>query len=152
MQRVKQVEKIQHLGFVSSGSHIKVDIATWPSTNVLRWANEPANFKDAFHIYGVSKLLFMYGFQALVLHAKDQNGILGPVVNAVCPGVIRTNIGHGFADIRGWWARPLVWLWQLVKAAPTVEGTKCLVNLATTKEEEHGQFKRPWLTDEEYAM
>jgi len=94
----------------------------------------------------------MYGFQSLAELARSKQGTPDPIVNCVCPGTIKTNIAHGFVDTKGALMAPIIWIWMWLKASPAVEGTKSLVNIGAMGPESHGLFKRPYMTDEEYAL
>lgn len=71
-----------------------------------------------------------------------------PVVNSVCPGIVKTGIIRAF-EAKGLFyklvANFIMW-WQ--GALPAEEGAKSLV--VTSLSDKHGKFRRPWGTDEEY--
>jgi len=90
-----------------------------------------------------SKSLFLCLEKLLIIRPN-------PIINAVCPGFIKTNIGHTYAE-RGIVYKLLLAIFNALKAAPSDVGARSLVLAATTKEEEHGTFRRPYMTDDEYA-
>jgi hypothetical protein len=72
-----------------------------------------------------------------------------PIVNSVCPGMIKTNITRDFTkDSLFFTMVEKVFMW--IKAAPVERGGKSLVLATTTNEAQHGMFLRPYMTDEEY--
>ena len=80
--------------------------------------------------------------------ADDASGSPSPIVNSVCPGLVKTDISRGFKNkglIFKWIEGIFMW-W---KANPAAEGAKALVVATTT--DDHGKFQRPYLTDEEYT-
>jgi hypothetical protein len=73
-----------------------------------------------------------------------------PIINTVCPGLIKTNIARSFAEKRFFYKLAThLFLW--LKANPADVGAKSLVLVATTTPEQHGMFRRPYMTDKEYA-
>lgn len=148
MRSIKKADQIQHLGFTSSTSHLMSDISTWPSTNVLKFLNTKEEFKNAFHAYENSKLLLEYAIQEVTALATNKNGKPDPIVNSVCPGRIRSNIGHAFAE-RNPLLVPVLKLWLWIGSNPTDVGARSLVKLGATKPEEHGKFKTPTMPVEE---
>lgn len=67
-----------------------------------------------------------------------------PIVSSVCPGFVKTDIGRGYSF------QLFLQFFFWMKAMPTDVGAKALVMLGTTTPEQHGQFRRPYLTDEQY--
>jgi NAD(P)-dependent dehydrogenase (short-subunit alcohol dehydrogenase family) len=62
MRSVKQPGKVQHLGIVGSGNHIRVDIkaSEFPKKDVLKHFNDQKYFKGGQPTYSLSKLLVHY--------------------------------------------------------------------------------------------
>jgi hypothetical protein len=71
-----------------------------------------------------------------------------PIVNSVCPGLIKTDISRGFKN-KGLIFKWIEGLFMWWKAMPPSEGAKALVVATTT--DDHGTFRRPYLTNEQYA-
>jgi hypothetical protein len=76
---------------------------------------------------------------------------ISPIVNTVCPGIVSTGIARSFGG--GVWGMECVakaYMAFALKAVSADVGARSLVLAAKTKPEEHGTFRRPYLTDEEY--
>lgn len=76
MRAVRQPGKVQHLGIVGSGTHTKVDIRApgFPKKDVLKYFNEPKNFKGGQLIYALSKLLVHYAALEVAKLAVQPDG------------------------------------------------------------------------------
>ena len=70
---------------------------------------------------------------------------LSPIVNSVCPGFVKTDIARTFS------MQFILQIFYWMKATPTDFGANTLVLLGTTTPEQHGEFHRPYFTDEQYA-
>jgi hypothetical protein len=66
-------------------------------------------------------------------------------VNSVCPGFLKTDIARTFS------MQFVLHFFYWMKAIPTYVSANTLVLLGTTTPEQHGEFHRPYFTDEQYA-
>ncbi|KAH7411510.1 hypothetical protein BKA64DRAFT_663616 [Cadophora sp. MPI-SDFR-AT-0126] len=151
LRQIKKTGQIQHLGFVGSSSHyISPDISKWPTQDVLQTFNKKENFVSGLHNYAISKLLFHYGALELSKLAIDDDGNPSPIINIVCPGMIRTNIARGFAN-KGPLYKLIEAAFMFIRCNPADVGARSLVLMGDTTKEEHGTFRNPMLSREEYA-
>lgn len=146
----------QHLGIVSSGLHVMPNIqaATFPKEDILQYWNEPGNFKPgggSDGSYSLSKLLMMYGADRITRLARDKQGNPSPIVNTMCPGVCKSDLGRQYAA-KGAAVRALIWFFFATFAKSTENGARTLVLAAMTGPDEHGKFIRHYGTEEQYAM
>lgn len=65
--------------------------------------------------------------------------------------MIRTNIARDFVG-RGYLFKLIEMFYMSMKANPADVGARSLILVATTTPDQHGAFKSPVLTDEEYAV
>jgi hypothetical protein len=66
-------------------------------------------------------------------------------VNSVCPGFLNTDIAQTFS------IQFVLHFFYWMKTIPTDVSADTLVSLGTTTPEQHGEFHRPYFTDEQYA-
>ncbi|KAH7355449.1 hypothetical protein BKA65DRAFT_498436 [Rhexocercosporidium sp. MPI-PUGE-AT-0058] len=151
LREIKKPGQTHHLGFVGSSSHYRPDISKFPQQGVLEARNDPKNFVSGVHNYGISKLLFHYGALELAKLAVDEDGCPSPIVNIVCPGMIRTNIARDFAN-KGFFFKIVEAVLMFFITNPADVGARSLVLIATTTPDQHGTFRNPMLTKEEYAI
>tara|TARA_R110002060_G_scaffold22499_3_gene30488 strand:- start:328 stop:915 length:588 start_codon:yes stop_codon:yes gene_type:complete len=175
LREIKQPGRVQHLGFVGSSSHYFPDILTFPKQGVLQHFNQQEHWASGLHNYAISKLLFHYGALQLAKLAVDDDGKYeflshahsnltvsrhistadisspSPIVNIVCPGMIRTNIARGFAN-KGTFFKLIEALFMYIRCNPADVGARSLVLMGTTTKEEHGTFRNPMLSREEYDL
>ncbi|KAK0119363.1 hypothetical protein ONS95_010815 [Cadophora gregata] len=147
----KPGQKPQHLGFVGSSSHYFPDISKFSKQDVLQSRNREENFVSGMSNYAVSKLLFQYGALEVARLAVGEDGRPSPIINIVCPGMIRTNIARDFAN-KGFFNKLVAMLFMYIRCNPADVGARSLVLMGITKEEEHGTFRNPMLTREEYDV
>lgn len=145
----------QHLGIVSSGLHVMPNIqaATFPKEDVLQYWNERGNFRPGGGrdgSYSLSKLLMMYGADEVVRLARDREGTPLPIVNTMCPGVCKSDLGRQYAA-KGAVVRALIWFFFATFAKSTENGARTLVLAAMTGPNEHGKYIRHYGTEEQYA-
>jgi NAD(P)-dependent dehydrogenase (short-subunit alcohol dehydrogenase family) len=74
-----------HLGFVTSGTHRSVEIATWPKEDVLGYLSKSENWPKG-GMYGPSKLLEQYVVNEIAKLAVGSDGKPQVIVNPMCPG------------------------------------------------------------------
>ncbi|KAG4437048.1 hypothetical protein IFR05_007462 [Cadophora sp. M221] len=151
LREIQQPGQTQHLGFVGSSSHYTPDISKFPRQGVLDSRNKPENFVSGMHTYAISKLLFHYGALELAKLAVDENGSPSPIVNIVCPGMIRTNIARDFAS-KGIFFKIAEAVIMSIICNPVDVGARSLVLIATTTPDQHGTFRNPMLTKDEYDL
>lgn len=74
------------------------------------------------------------------------------IVNSVCPGMVKTDIGRTVAD-QAWYMKALVWVYMTVTGKPPEYGARHYVKAAVRPKEEHvsrgncicrGFFKLIW--------
>lgn len=68
----------------------------------------------------------------------------------MCPGIIKTNLAHGFAD-KGIIQQAGISVFHWLKAVPADVGARTLVLSATSKAEDNGKFIISHKTDAQYA-
>ena len=77
MRQVKNPEQTQHLGLVSSGSHIStanIQASNFPRRDILSFWNMEENFASGRQQYGTSKLLQQYTILEIAKLAVDEHG------------------------------------------------------------------------------
>ncbi|ROW13644.1 hypothetical protein VPNG_04525 [Cytospora leucostoma] len=147
-----------HLVFVSSREHLYPDLdelARWSrrEDGVLRQVcsrdNWPSHWWDAEPNYAVSKLLIMYTIEEISRLARGPDGDPLVVVNSVCPGMVKTDIGRHIAS-RSWFHNlcTVLTLWVTAKTADS--GARICVAAALKPKEAHGEFFNYWLTADQY--
>lgn len=63
------------------------------------------------------------------------------IVNSVCPGMVRTDIGRKVAD-QGWFMKALVWVYLSITAKPPDYGARHYIKAALRPQEEHVSRER----------
>ncbi|KAJ5370761.1 uncharacterized protein N7496_006853 [Penicillium cataractarum] len=129
--------KPAHLELVGSiaGRNVKPDIFSRSDAKILDQVNEPSFF-GVHRQYNVTKLLLFYVLDGLVEFTSSSDVI----VNAVCPGPCRTDLGRDFSS----WLKVPMALIQSVLARSAEEGARSYVSGVTLGQEAHGQF---WSAD-----
>lgn len=129
--------KPAHLELVGSvaGRNVKPDTFSRSDAKILDQVNEP-NFFGVQKQYNVAKLLLFYVLAGLVESTSSSEVI----VNAVCPGPCRTDLGRDFSS---WLKMPMA-LFQSVLARSAEEGARSYVSGVALGQEAHGQL---WSAD-----
>ncbi|KUJ06422.1 NAD(P)-binding protein [Mollisia scopiformis] len=150
IQWMRSKPEQSHLLFVGSGSHWENDLSKWPRKDIITFWSKEENFMSGRDAYGISKLMLHYCVNAMDKIASA-GGKISPIVNTVCPGIVQTGIARSFGG--GVWGMQCVakaYMALALKAVPADVGARSLVVAAKTTPEQHGTFRRPYLTDDEY--
>ena len=120
-----------HLTITSSGLHsaAKEEWFEIPkSGTVLEKLSDEENFNRDKQ-YPSSKLLVEYMVQELATLATTENGEVEVVVNSVCPGACKSDLGRQFD---GFWEKIMVWIFMAVFTRSTEAGSRSLVSATAT--------------------
>ncbi|KAH7406999.1 hypothetical protein DE146DRAFT_734387 [Phaeosphaeria sp. MPI-PUGE-AT-0046c] len=141
-----------HMIFVSSRDHLYNDIGPlvkWSQekNGVLRQVSSKDNWDGAFFEtqpnYNVSKLLLMYMIEGISDLARGPDGEPLIIINSVCPGTVKTDIGVGIAT-RSWIHYIGVWLTLFVTGKTSDSGSRICVTTALKPKDNHPTL--PFLT------
>ncbi|KAI1345319.1 hypothetical protein F5Y01DRAFT_300830 [Xylaria sp. FL0043] len=147
-----------HLVFVSSREHLYPDLdelARWSQREggILRQVcskdNWPSSWWDAEPNYAISKLMIMYTIQEISKLALGPDGEPLVIVNSVCPGMVKTDIGRLIAS-RSWFHSLCVFLTLLITAKTADSGSRICVMAALKPKDSHGEFFNYFLTTDQY--
>ncbi|CAI6290692.1 unnamed protein product [Periconia digitata] len=147
-----------HMVFVSSRDHLYNDISPLCSCqekkdHILRQLSSKDNWDGAFFEtqpnYNVSKLLLMYTIEGISDLARAPDGEPLVIVNSVCPGMVKTDIGGRIAT-RSMIHAIGVWLTLFVTAKTADSGSRICIQAALKPKETHGEFFNYWMTPEMY--
>ncbi|KAF2258614.1 NAD(P)-binding protein [Lojkania enalia] len=147
-----------HIVFVSSRDHLYNDIdplVRWSQEKdgILRQVSSKDNWDGGFWEtqpnYNVSKLLLMYMIEGVSELARGPDGEPLVIVNSVCPGMVKTDIGRHIAT-RSWVHAIGVWLTLFVIAKTADSGSRICVTAALKPKENHGEFVNYWMTPDMY--
>ncbi|KAK3318787.1 hypothetical protein B0H66DRAFT_249760 [Apodospora peruviana] len=147
-----------HLVFVTSRDHLYPDLdelVKWSQRDdgILRQVcskeNWPSRWWDSEPNYAISKLLVMYTIEEISKLARGPDGDPLVVVNSVCPGMVKTDIGRHIAS-RSWFHSLCVYLTLLITAKSADSGARICVTAALKPKENHGEFLNYWLTADQY--
>ncbi|KAF1962885.1 NAD(P)-binding protein [Byssothecium circinans] len=147
-----------HLTFLSSREHLYPDLdqlVKWSQQKdgILRQVcskdNWPGGFWDAEPNYAISKLLVMYTIEEISRLALGPDGDPLVIVNSVCPGMVKTDIGRHIAS-RSWFYALGVWMTLLITAKSADSGARICVTAALKPKENHGEFFNYWMTTDQY--
>ncbi|KAL7928319.1 hypothetical protein V8C35DRAFT_244845 [Trichoderma chlorosporum] len=129
--------------FVESVGHESVKNEWLDPTGSLLQASNQEEGWDATKSYSMVKLL---GMAAMALVARaTANSSPGIIVNAVCPGLCKTDLGRNFNLI----AKAVMVPFQAVFARTGEQGSRSLVSATALGPESHGKF---WNHDILYPM
>ncbi|KAJ8105588.1 hypothetical protein ONZ43_g7371 [Nemania bipapillata] len=147
-----------HLVFLSSREHLYPnldELTEWSQREggILRQVcskeNWPGGFWDAEPNYAVSKLMIMHTIEEISRLARGPDGDPLVIVNSVCPGMVKTDIGRLIA-VRSWFHELSVWLTLLITAKTAESGSRICVMAALKPKENHGEFFNYFLTNDQY--
>ncbi|KAI0887506.1 uncharacterized protein GGS22DRAFT_157330 [Annulohypoxylon maeteangense] len=147
-----------HLVFLTSREHLYPDLnqlSEWSQRKdgilgqVSREENWPSGFWDAEPNYAISKLLLMYTIEEISRLARGPDGDPLVVVNSVCPGMVRTDIGRHISS-RSWFHALCVYLTLVITAKSADSGARIYVTAALQPKENHGEFFGYWLAGDLY--
>ncbi|KAK5996283.1 Short-chain dehydrogenase/reductase OXR1 [Cladobotryum mycophilum] len=134
-----------HLTFVNSNGH---DLAQkeWLSAtgSLLKTANEKEKW-DATKSYSMVKLLGMAAMEAVARATSADSVDPKIIVNAVCPGLCKTDLGRNFPLAAKIFMAPF----QAIFARTAEQGSRSLVSATALGPESHGKF---WHHDILYPM
>jgi len=141
----------QHLGLVSSGLHTTIDIISdeFPKKGVLEYFNDEKHFAGQKY-YAISKLFLMYAAAEIAKFAGGPPGSPSVIVNTICPGVCKSDLGRGFAK-QGLMYQVAISIFSNLIAKTPEAGARTYVLAAMTTPEENGKYIRHYSTPEEYA-
>ncbi|KAK3385759.1 hypothetical protein B0H63DRAFT_473543 [Podospora didyma] len=134
-----------HLVFLSSREHLDPDLdelSKWSQKEdgILRQVcskeNWPSHWWDAEPNYANSKLLLMYTIEEISRLAQGPDGDPLVIVNSVCPGMVKTEIGANIAS-RSWFHALVTYFVLFVTAKTADSGARILVQAAQKPKENH---------------
>ena len=133
-----------HLTITSSGLHSSAK-EEWfeipKSGTVLKKLSDKENF-DRNRLYASSKILVEHMVQELATLATKENGEVEVVVDSVCPGACKSDLGRQFD---GFWVKVMAWIFLAIFARSTEAGSRTLVSATARGVEAQG---RCWKDDE----
>ncbi|KAK3988935.1 short-chain dehydrogenase [Cladorrhinum sp. PSN332] len=142
-----QTSKKPHLTFVNSNGHNKFQ-KSWlgsHANSLIEYLQEGLRQKwDAEKSYLGVKLAGMAVFKGIVTYSQASIGE-EVVVNAVCPGFCRTDLGRKFGVVSHMVMAPM----QALLARSAEEGARSLVSASALGEAGHGRF---WFCDVLYPF
>ncbi|KAI9692845.1 MAG: hypothetical protein M1822_004839 [Bathelium mastoideum] len=149
---------LAHLVFVTSRDHLDPDITHWAEwakeEGILNHFNDHENWPHWLATtepnYANSKLLVMYAIEEISKQAIGSDGEAEVLVNSVCPGLVKTDIGRAIAG-QSWYMQIIVYLYMAILGKSPDFGARFYVAAACRSKKEHGQFANPWLTREQYT-
>lgn len=129
-----------HLAFVNSNSNdlVKREWLAKHGGSALKTANDPKAW-SSFRTYAISKLMELVVMKGMAdMTAMRRDGRTGPevIVNAVCPGLCKTDIGRDHL----WIAQALMAPVQRFLHRTAEEGGRSLVSATVLGSESHGKF------------
>ena len=133
-----------HLTITGSGLHAAAKeewFGTPKSGMVLEKLSDKENFNRAKQ-YASSKILVEYTVQELATLARTGDGEVEVVVDSVCPGFCKSDLGRQFD---GFWLKIMVWIFMSIFARSTEAGSRSLVSATSKGVEAQGTF---WKNDE----
>ncbi|KAI1173655.1 hypothetical protein F4777DRAFT_557149 [Nemania sp. FL0916] len=148
-----------HLVFVTSRDHLHPDINALAALakkeggalkQVCKKENWPGFYEEMEPNYAVSKLFVMYAIEEISKLARGPDGRPLVIVNSLCPGYVRTNIGRNIAA-RSWIMGILVNIYLAVIGKTPEHGARICTTVALKSEEHHGEFFNYWLSPSLYS-
>lgn len=128
-----------HMTFVNSNGHdrVKKEWLTEADESLLRASNDPQKW-DAFRSYCMVKLMGMAVMQTIAQATKSSasEGQGGVIVNAVCPGLCKTQLGRNF----GLMSKITGTVFQAIFARSAEEGARSLVSATALGLESQGRL------------
>lgn len=127
-----------HLTFVNSIGHSMVDRAWFSEKGSLLDAASDREKWDASRSYLIVKLIGMAVMKAIAGVTAACQGTHGPqvIVNAVCPGVCKTDLGRKFGLVSHLFMAPF----QAIFARSAEQGSRSLVSATALDPESHGRL------------
>lgn len=121
--------------FVTSFSHVRHTLQANPPTaneSILSYFDDKTKYRGTRR-YQDSKLVV----NALVQHLATIVPSDEVTVNAVCPGVVATNIHRNLP----WWLKAAMRVYNMIHAKPVEDGARILLHAAAaTAQESHGKY------------
>lgn len=140
-----------HLTFVSSGAAVLQKVEKYEklqsNDRILESASTMENYASEFQQYSMSKVFLEYSMRHLAelpSVAKD-SGEKSVIVNSICPGLCNSGMGDASLQKRSVFIRILVWLFFLIFARTSEEGSRSYVTAVQTGVDSHGKM---WKNDE----
>jgi NAD(P)-dependent dehydrogenase (short-subunit alcohol dehydrogenase family) len=152
LQEMRPVNgKPLHLGFVGSGMHLMVDVEApdFPKEGVLRYWSEQENFRGS-GTYAMSKLFLQYGVDEIVKLAKDEDGKPSPIINTMCPGLCKSDLGRAYSN-KNILYKIGAWLFYALIGKTTEAGARTFVLASMTGPIDHGRYIQHYGTEEDVA-
>ena len=119
------------LVFVNSNANDLVK-REWFEGSLLQTVNSPEGW-DGVRRYAMVKLTGLAVMKAVARAAGDGDGV---VVNAMCPGMCKTDLGRNYS----WYERLAMGLMRPLTSRTGEEGGRSLVTAAMLEKESHGKF------------
>ncbi|XXG97168.1 hypothetical protein Hte_003463 [Hypoxylon texense] len=145
---------LAHLAVVSSSRHLEPDIQQWKewaaaSGGVLKHFNKPENWPGPNGIYAVTKLMAQYAVDELVELALGPDRRPEVIVNAMCPGVVKSDLPRHYAGKGVGFTIGIAVFTGLFAKSPS-NGARTYLAACLTEESEHGKFIRFYGSEAEY--
>ncbi|KXX75539.1 Retinol dehydrogenase 14 [Madurella mycetomatis] len=139
-----QRESPAHIVFLSSREHLDPDfdeLVGWSQREegILRQVCSKDNWPGLLEVepnYAISKLLLMYTLEEISRLARGPDGDPLVLVNSVCPGMVKTDIGRHVAK-RSWLHALLTFIVLLITAKSADSGARICVTAALKPKENH---------------
>jgi len=141
LQRRKAVPPMSfpHLTFVNSTGNdmVKAEWLARHNGSALRMANDPQSW-SAMRTYAVVKLVGLAVMMDMAerIPRKERDGFPEVIVNAVCPGLCKTDLGRDYP----WTTQAMMAPVQLFLHRTAEEGARSLVSATALRPESHGKF------------
>ncbi|KAH6843287.1 hypothetical protein B0I37DRAFT_314540 [Chaetomium sp. MPI-CAGE-AT-0009] len=144
-----------HMVFLNSREHLDPDL-----DELVRWSqqkdgilrqvcskdNWPSHWWDAEPNYAVSKLLLTYTLEEITRLARGPDGDPLVIVNSVCPGMVKTEIGQHIAS-RSWFHALCTYVVLFITAKTADSGSRICVMAALKPKENHVRWPMPQLVN-----
>ncbi|KAI0896446.1 NAD(P)-binding protein [Annulohypoxylon nitens] len=137
-----------HLAFVNSGQAANADIQNWPSWagegGVFAHLSKEENWIGNGEAYNNSKLISLYGIMELSKLSIRPDGRPDVIVNAVCPGIVKTDITRDLGVVAT--------AFMTVLGKSPEHGARSLVKAGLTTEEQNGKFINFYSEEKEFLQ
>ncbi|GAW25411.1 putative short-chain dehydrogenase reductase family protein [Rosellinia necatrix] len=147
-----------HLVFVTSRDHIYTDVGALAELSkkeggILRQVCSEENWPGHAEMepnYANSKLFAMYTIDEISKLARAPDGEPLVIVNSLCPGLVRTDIGRSVAT-RSRLTRLVVYIHLAIFGKTPDHGARICTTVALKPKENHGEFFNYWLSPSLYS-
>ncbi|KAI0837309.1 NAD(P)-binding protein [Hypoxylon sp. FL0890] len=142
-----------HLAVVGSSRHLEPNIQEWmewaTGPGILRHFNKLENWPGADGMYATTKLMVQYAVSELAKMAFGPGGRPEVIINAMCPGIVSSNLPRHFTDKGKGYAIGIIIFFSLFGKSPS-NGARTYAATGLTKESEHGKFIRFYDSEADY--